>query len=95
MILFKHFSEYSKPEQTDVIFSRFVSLSLVNQRRLPAKIDQSLGFPLCYTKSICFPRRVEHLPGVRLAESQNLLSLYFSGFLILRANKDTSPGICD
>ena len=45
----------------------------------------------------CFPRRVEHLPRVRLAGSRNLLSLslYFGGFPVLRANKDTSPGICN
>ena len=36
-----------------------------------------------------------NLPKVTLAESQNLRYLYFSGFLILRADKNTSPGICD
>ena len=42
-----HFSDHSKPKQTDVISSHFVYLSLINHGRFPAKIDQWLVFPLC------------------------------------------------
>ena len=50
-----HFSDHRKPKQTDVIFSRFVSLSLVNNGRLPRKNWPIAGFsPLfdCITFSI-------------------------------------------
>ena len=39
-----HFSDHGKPKQTDVIFSRFVSLSLVNHGRLPRKNWPIAGF---------------------------------------------------
>ena len=39
-----HFSDHGKPKQTDVIFSRFVSLSLVNHGRLPRKNLPIAGF---------------------------------------------------
>ena len=54
-----HFSDHSKPKQTDVIFSRFVSLSLVNQGRFPCKnwpvADFSPLFirPLRISKKVC------------------------------------------
>ena len=43
-----HFSDHGKRKQTDVVFSRFVSLSLVNRGRLPLKNWPIAGFPLCY-----------------------------------------------
>ena len=39
-----HFSNHGKPKQTDVIFSRFVSLSLVNHGRLPRENWPIAGF---------------------------------------------------
>ena len=39
-----NFSDHGKPKQTDVIFSRFVSLSLVNHGRLPRKNWPIAGF---------------------------------------------------
>ena len=44
-----HFSDHSKPKQTDVIFSRFVSLSLVNHGRLPRK-----NWPRVFPSVVCF-----------------------------------------
>ena len=45
MILFTPFSDHSKLKQTDIIFSCFVSLSLVNQRTFPRKNWPITGFP--------------------------------------------------
>ena len=39
-----HFSDHGKPKQTEVIFSRFVSLSLVNHGRLRRKNWPTAGF---------------------------------------------------
>ena len=46
-----HFSDHSRPKQTDVIFSRFVSCHwLLIMGDFPAKIDQSLVFPSVVSK---------------------------------------------
>ena len=46
-----HFSDHGKPKQTDVIFSRFVSLSLVNHGRLPLKNLPIAGFSPLLSRS--------------------------------------------
>ena len=46
-----HFSDHGKPKQTDVIFSPFVSLSLVNHGRLPRKNWPIAGFSPLFWQS--------------------------------------------
>ena len=46
-----HFSDHGKPKQTDVIFSRFVSLSLVNHGRFPRKNWPIAGFSPLFLKA--------------------------------------------
>ena len=67
-----HFSDYRKPKETDVIFSRFVSLSFVNQGRLPRKKWPIAGFPL--GSSLCKLSSLSQLVGL---QSTKLRDGYF------------------
>ena len=62
-----HFSDHGKPKQTDVIFSRFVSLSLVNHGRLPRKNWPLVGFSPLLLVLIIVRKRLEKVESLILS----------------------------